>query len=323
MTQIRFGVDLGGTKIEIIGIDPRRGPTVGNVVYQKRIDTPKGDYEATLTAITELVLAAEKTLSKEGTVGLGFPGSLSHKTGRVKNANSTWLIDQDLRGDLQQRLNRHVAMANDANCFALSEALEGAAKGAEVVFGVILGTGCGGGVVVNGAILKGINGIAGEWGHNPLPWLELGEPKLPCYCGLTGCNETFLSGSALEAHYTLRAHSDAAISLTDADESHELNNRPGLVKTAQEIVELAKQGDLIALQLLDDYTIWLAKGLASVINLLDPDVIVLGGGMSNIQSLYTDIPKIWGQWVFNDQVSTRLLPPKFGDASGVRGAAWL
>ena len=307
MNQIRFGIDLGGTKIEIIGIDPRLSSD-NNVVYQKRIDTPKGDYEATLNAIGQLVLEAEEDFSQPGSVGIGFPGAISHKTGKIKNANSIWLIGQDLQGDLQQRLNRHIALTNDANCFALSEALEGSAKGAEVVFGVIIGTGCGGGIVVNSQILNGINTIAGEWGHNPLPWLEVGESQLPCYCGLKGCNETFLSGSGLEAHYSDRMT---------------LANAPEGAKTAQEIVRLAEQGDKIAQKLMHDYTIWLAKGLASVINVIDPDVIVLGGGMSNVESLYTDIPKIWGQWVFSDQVNTRLVAPKFGDASGVRGAAWL
>ncbi len=311
MCLIRFGIDLGGTKIEIIAIDPSLKPgSAGsdNVLYQKRIDTPKGGYAATLNTISQLVLEAEENLSQKGSVGIGIPGSISHKTGRIKNANSTWLIGKDLQADLQHRLNRPVALANDANCFALSEAVEGAAQGAEVVFGVIIGTGCGGGIVVNGQLLNGINAIGGEWGHNPLPWLEAGEYQLPCYCGLKGCNETFLSGSGLEAHYAQRMN---------------LTKAPGGVKTAKQIVALSLQGDEIAQQLMQEYTIWLAKGLASVINVIDPDVIVLGGGMSNIQNLYTDIPEIWNQWVFSDQVNTRLVAPKFGDASGVRGAAWL
>jgi fructokinase len=311
MSLIRFGIDLGGTKIEIIAIDPALKPgSTGsdNVLYQKRIETPSGDYVATLNVISQLVLEAEEALSQKGSVGIGIPGSISHKTGKIKNANSTWLMGQDLQADLQQRLNRPIALANDANCFALSEALEGSAQGSEVVFGVIIGTGCGGGIVVNGQILNGINAIGGEWGHNPLPWLDADELQRPCYCGLKGCNETFLSGSGFEAHYSKRMN---------------LTNSPGLVKTAKQIVELSLQGDEMAQQLMHDYTIWLAKGLASVINLLDPDVIVLGGGMSNIQSLYTDIPRIWGEWVFSDQLNTRLVAPKFGDASGVRGAAWL
>ena len=311
MSRIRFGIDLGGRKIEIIAIDASIKPGSSgsdNVLYQKRIDTPKGDYTATLVALSQLVLEAEDNLSQIGSVGIGIPGSISHKTGRIKNANSTWLIGQDLQADLQQYLNRPVALANDANCFALSEAVEGAAQDSEVVFGVIVGTGCGGGIVVNGQVLNGINAIGGEWGHNPLSWLEADEYELPCYCGLKGCNETFLSGSGLEAHYLRRMN---------------LTNSPGGFKTAKQIVALSLQGDSIAAQLMQDYTVWLAKGLASVINVIDPDVIVLGGGMSNIQSLYTDIPKIWERWVFSDQVNTRLVAPKFGDASGVRGAAWL
>lgn len=311
MDLIRFGIDLGGSKIEIIAIDAStktHADDCATVLYQKRIDSPQGDYAATLDALSQLVLEAEEALSQVGSVGIGIPGSISHKTGRIKNANSTWLIGQDLQADLQQRLDRPIALANDANCFALSESSDGAAQDAEVVFGVIIGTGCGGGIVVNGQILNGINAIGGEWGHNPLPWLEAEQDQLPCYCGLKGCNETFLSGSGLQAHYAKRMN---------------LTNSPGGVKTAKEIVALSCQGDEVAQQLMHDYTIWLAKGLASVINLIDPDVIVLGGGMSNIQSLYTDIPKIWDQWVFSDQVNTRLVAPRFGDASGVRGAAWL
>ena len=294
---MRFGVDLGGTKIEIIALND-----AGLLTYKKRIDTPKGDYQATLNAITHLVLEAEIQLNCTGSVGVGIPGSISHKTGMVKNANSTWLIGEDLQGDLQRKLSRPVEIANDANCFALSEAMDGAARGADVVFGVIIGTGCGGGIVVDGKILNGVNAIGGEWGHNPLPWLDHNDQQLPCYCGLKGCNETFLSGSGLEAHY---------------------QNRTGLLKTAKQIVALSEQGDQQAEALMQDYIIWLAKGLASVINLLDPDVIVLGGGMSNIERLYSDVPKIWQQWVFSDQVNTRLVAPKYGDSSGVRGAAWL
>lgn len=294
---MRFGIDLGGTKIELIALDDS-----GQDVYRKRVDTPKGDYFKTVKAISNLVFEAENQLAVSGSVGVGIPGSVSHKTGKVKNANSTWLIGQDLQGDLQTQLNRPVQIANDANCFALSEASDGAAKGSEVVFGVIIGTGCGGGIVVNGQILNGVNAIGGEWGHNPLPWAGHTDEQLDCYCGLQGCNETFLSGSGLEKHYT---------------------KRTGLVKTAKQIVALSEQGDTEAQQLMQDYTVWLAKGLASVINMIDPDVIVLGGGMSNIARLYTDVPKIWHKWVFSDQVNTKLVPPKFGDSSGVRGAAWL
>jgi len=301
MNCLRFGIDLGGTKIEIIALY-MEASVHNNVVYQKRIETPKGDYLEIVQAIKRLVLKAEVALGQKGSVGVGIPGAISHKTGRVKNANSTCLIGQDLQGDLERALNRPIKLANDANCFALSEAMDGSGKGAEVVFGVIIGTGCGGGVVVQNAILNGVNAIGGEWGHNPLPWADRADTLRACYCGLTGCNETFLSGSGFEAHYHFRT---------------------GIEKTAKEIVVLSQQGDFIATQLLEDYTVWLAKGLASVINLIDPDVIVLGGGMSNIESLYRDIPNIWQKWVFSDQVNTLLLPPEYGDSSGVRGAAWL
>ncbi len=305
MKQLRFGIDLGGTKIEIIAIEvEEQGGEIlaSQAIYSKRIASPRGDYPATLQAITGLVQEAEQHLGRHGQVGVGIPGAISGKTGRVKNANSVWLIGQDLKGDLEEALKRKVNLANDANCFALSEAKDGSAKGAEVVFGVIIGTGCGGGIVVNGKILNGVNAIGGEWGHNPLPWPTAEDVALDCYCGLQGCNETFLSGSGFEAHYA---------------------NYTRQTHSAQQIVALAEQGDVQAKAMLDRYIIWLAKGLASVINLIDPDVIVLGGGMSNIDLLYQEVPKIWHQWVFSDQVDTRLLPPKFGDSSGVRGAAWL
>lgn len=294
---MRLGVDLGGTKIEIIALNE-----AGEVCHQTRVNTPKGDYAATVEAIAGLVEQAENQLGQAGSVGVGIPGAVSHKTGRIKNANSTWLIGQDLQGDLARRLAREVRLANDANCFALSEATDGAAQGAEVVFGVIIGTGCGGGVVVNGHILNGVNAIGGEWGHNPLPWALVQDTSLPCYCGLHGCNETFLSGSGLEAHY---------------------RQRGGEALSARQIVARAQAGETLAGTLLEDYYRWLAQGLASVINLLDPDVIVLGGGLSNMAALYEEVPKLWAQWVFSDQVSTRLVAPKYGDSSGVRGAAWL
>jgi len=294
---MRIGIDLGGTKIEIIAMDE-----TGQVLLQKRVPTPRGDYPATVAAICRLVEKAEQVLGQQGSVGVGIPGSVSHKTGKIKNANSTWLIGQDLQGDLQTALRREVRLANDANCFALSEAVDGAAKGVEVVFGVIIGTGCGGGLVVNGQVVNGINAIGGEWGHNPLPWARAEDELMECYCGLKGCNETFLSGSGVQAHY---------------------QKRTGLSKTVQQIEALSQQGDAVAEKLMRDYSLWLAKGLASVINLLDPDIIVLGGGMSNIKRLYSEVPELWGDWVFSDEVSTRLLPPKYGDSSGVRGAAWL
>lgn len=315
MAQLRFGIDLGGTKIEIIGLlvqDQDASINASETIYQKRIDTPQGDYAATVLAIVDLVLEAENTLNSSseysanlnlpGLVGVGIPGSISSKTGRVKNANSVCLIGEDLQGDLQKALYRPVKLANDANCFALSEATDGSAQGEDVVFGVIIGTGCGGGIVVNGQILNGINAIGGEWGHNPLPWISETDIAMDCYCGLQGCNETFLSGSGLQQHFKQRTQKNL---------------------TAQEIVALAAKGDKASQQQMQDYTVWLAKGLASVINVIDPDVIVLGGGMSNIESLYSDVPKIWQNWVFSDEVKTKLVAPKYGDSSGVRGAAWL
>ncbi|MCF6253815.1 MAG: ROK family protein [Thiomicrorhabdus sp.] len=307
MNGLRFGIDLGGTKIEIIALSTQdeclsERSVPNKVVYQKRIETPKGEYLEIVQVIKQLVLEAEVELGQKGSVGVGIPGAVSSKTGRIKNANSTCLIGQDLQRDLQRALNRPIKLANDANCFALSEAVDGAGKGAKVVFGVIIGTGCGGGVVVQHKVLNGVNAIGGEWGHNPLPWADEKDVLLPCYCGLKGCNETFLSGSGFEAHYRYRT---------------------GMDKTAKEIVALRQQGDTVAMQLLEDYTVWLAKGLASVINVMDPDVIVLGGGMSNVNSLYKDVPSMWQKWVFSDQVDTLLLPPKYGDSSGVRGAAWL
>ncbi|GKT11259.1 MAG: fructokinase [Thiomicrorhabdus sp.] len=320
MSQVRFGIDLGGTKIEIIALADTQGGTdksgadissadiCSDILYQKRVDTPQGNYSLTIQTIVDLVVEAESMLKQTGSVGVGIPGSVSHKTGLVKNANSVCLIGQDLQGDLEVKLKRPVKLENDANCFTLSEAVDGAAQGAEVVFGVIIGTGCGGGVIVNGQVLNGINAIGGEWGHNPLPWATAEDDLLDCYCGLKGCNETFLSGSGLARHYAFR--------------SKKQSQKPPFL-SAKQIVLQSEQGGVIAGMLMQDYTRWLAKGLASVINLIDPDVIVLGGGMSNIERLYTDVPKIWDQWVFSDQVTTKLVAPKFGDASGVRGAAWL
>ena len=304
--KLRFGIDLGGTKIEIVALDEQAIESNKTIVYQKRINTPQGDYSATLKAITELVVEAEKRLNIATPsvipVGIGIPGAISFKTGLIKNANSVCLIGKDLKSDLEKLLTRPVKLANDANCFALSEAIDGAAQGADVVFGVIIGTGCGGGIVVNGQILNGVNAIGGEWGHNPLPWQEPEDNAMGCYCGLKGCNETFLSGTGLQNHFQKRSQQQL---------------------TAQQIVALSESGDALAKKQLVDYTVWLAKGLASVINVIDPDVIVLGGGMSNIQSLYKDVPSIWHKWVFSDEINTKLVAPKYGDSSGVRGAAWL
>ena len=290
---LRIGVDLGGTKIEAIALDD-----AGREVFRKRMGTPRGDYEATLQAVRSLV-----TEAGQGSVGIGIPGALSQVTGMVKNANSTWLIGKPLKQDLETALGREVRIENDANCFALSEAVDGAGKGAEVVFGVILGTGVGGGIVVRGQALVGPNQVAGEWGHNPLPWMTPDEyPGEPCYCGRAGCIETWVSGPGFE-----RDHLHAS----------------GQASSAPQIVRLAEQGDVRAGASLDRYRSRLARALASLVNVLDPDVIVLGGGMSNVASLAEDVHRLLPRWVFSDSVSTRVARNVHGDSSGVRGAAWL
>jgi fructokinase len=294
---MRIGVDLGGTKIEAIAIDQAKE------LLRRRTSTPRDDYAATVAAVRDLVTSVEHELGATGTVGVGIPGAISSVTGLVKNANSTWLIGQPLDRDLERALARPVRVSNDANCFALSEATDGAAHGAQTVFGVILGTGTGGGVVVNGRVLEGRHRIAGEWGHNPLPWPEDGEhPGQPCYCGRRGCIETVLSGPGLSASY-------AAISGRHVD--------------AAEIAALAEVGDPSANEALEIYESRLARALASIINVLDPDVIVLGGGLSNIRRLYTRVPERLKPFVFSDAADTPIVPARHGDSSGVRGAAWL
>lgn len=296
---MRFGIDLGGTKIELVALDK-----ANQLVWRQRVATPKQDYPATLAAMVDLVEQAQVqlNLSTPASVGVGIPGAISAKTGRVKNANSTWLIGQDLQQDLEHRLARPVRIANDANCFALSEARQGAAQGAQSVFGVILGTGCGGGLVYRGEILSGVNAIGGEWGHNPMPWKNKHDASVSCYCGQEDCIETFLSGTGLADRYQRRYHQALSV---------------------EAIVENMRKGEPAAVELMMNYYDWLAKGLASVINVFDPEVIVLGGGLSQIDELYTLVPKRWSQWVFSDQVLTQLKPPMFGDSSGVIGAAWL
>jgi fructokinase len=293
-----MGVDVGGTKIEAAVLDAS-----GEIIARRRIATPQSDYEAALAAIADLVLSMEQEVGARCTLGFGIPGAISPATGLVKNAYNSPFNGRPLDRDLASRLARPLRMMNDANCFALSEAVDGNASGAGTVFGVIVGTGCGGGIVIGGTPLTGANAIAGEWGHNPLPWAEDDErPGLPCSCGKRGCIETFLSGTGFAAHHNL-AH--------------------GTALTADEIAGQAAAGDADATASLTRYESRLARALASVINLLDPDVIVLGGGMSNIKALYERVPRLWGNWVFSDRVDTRLVPPRFGDSSGVRGAAWL
>ena len=284
--RLRIGLDIGGTKIEALVLDD-----AGRQVFRKRVPTPRGDYAATLDAVAALVKE-----TGAGTVGVGIPGALSRITGLVKNANSTWLIGKPLKQDLERVLGREVRLENDANCFALSEAMDGAGAGAPVVFGVILGTGVGAGIVVERKVLIGRNAIAGEWGHNPLPLPTPDDLPLPrCYCARLGCVETYLSGPGLES-------------------DHE--RMTGEKLGARDIA--ARNGPA-----LERYIERLARSLAGVINILDPDVIVLGGGMSNVERLYTDVPRLWTRHVFSDQVATRLVRNVHGDSSGVRGAAWL
>ena len=296
---MQIGIDLGGTKIEGIGLD---ADTL--VAVRRRLATPRDDYPGTVDAIVRLVGEIEAEAGRGGTVGIGIPGVVSRATGLVKNANSTWLIGKPLRTELESRLARPVRLANDANCFTLSEAIDGAGRGAESVFGVILGTGVGGGIAIRQRIHEGPNQIAGEWGHNPLPWMtdEERATASTCYCGKTGCVETFLSGPGFEADYARRS---------------------GTRLAGQDIVGAAHAGDVQAVRALGRYTDRLARALAAVINLLDPDAIVLGGGMSNLPDLPSAVAAALPRYVFSDTVVTRVVLNVHGDSSGVRGAAWL
>ena len=299
--MLRIGIDLGGTKIEGVALDE------GLEIARIRIDTPRNDYGRTVAAVVSLVARLEERADGRGTIGIGIPGAVSPATGLVKNANSTWLIGRPLLADLRQQLGRDVRIANDANCFAVSEATDGAAAGAEVVFGVIVGTGTGAGIVVRGEVLSGPNALAGEWGHNPLPWPQEDEwPGPECYCGKRGCIETYLSGPGLAADY---------------------HRQTGHDSSPREIAQRAALGDAAAAAALERYEQRMARALASIINQLDPDVIVLGGGMSNVERLYAQVPRLWVPWVFaagsGERVQTRLVRALHGDSSGVRGAAWL
>jgi fructokinase len=298
---VRLGVDLGGTKLEIVALDAE-----GRERLRRRIATPQDGYDATLAAVTAMVRDAERELGlapNAASVGIGTPGSVSRATGLLRGSNSVSLNGRPVREDLGRLLGRAVRITNDANCFALSEAADGAGQGAAVVFGVILGTGVGAGIAVHGRVLEGPNAIAGEWGHNPLPWPGDDERPGPrCYCGHTGCIETWLSGPGFEGDHRRETESNLR---------------------AADIVACAEAGDAGCEATLVRYEDRLARSLAHVINLLDPDVIVLGGGMSNIDRLYASVPRLWGAWVFSDRVDTRLVKPAHGDSSGVRGAAWL
>jgi fructokinase len=295
---MRIGVDLGGTKIEAIALDRE-----GRILARRRVATPRHDYRRTLEAMAELVVGIQSELGERASVGVGTPGSLSPFSGRIRNANSVWLNGQRLARDLADILGSPVRIANDANCFALSEAIDGAGRSARCVFGVIVGTGTGGGVVVDGRLLTGPNRIAGEWGHNPLPWPNRDElPGPPCYCGKCGCIETFLSGPGLAA---------------DFRRASRRRLRPAEISAA------ADAGDDQAEAALRRYEDRMARALAGVINILDPDVVVLGGGVSSLARLYPNVPPLVGTYVFSDEITLDLRPPVHGDSSGVRGAAWL
>jgi fructokinase len=297
---MRIGIDLGGTKIEGIVLD-----TAGNEKARLRVDTPEGSYEAGAQAIAEVVRELEKRVGTKCSIGVAHPGAISPATGLIKNANSTRLNGRPLNKDLERLLDRPVRLENDANCFAVSEASDGAAKGCGIVFGVILGTGVGGGVVVDGRPLTGAQAIAGEWGHNPLPQPRDDErPGLRCYCGRMGCIETWLSGPRVQA---------------------EFERRTGRSLRATDIADAALAGDKQAAEHMELYCDRLARSLAVVINIIDPHAIVLGGGLSKMKQLYERVPELWKQYVFSEPelIVTRLLPPRFGDSSGVRGAAWL
>jgi len=295
---MRIGIDLGGTKIEAIALGDD-----GSELLRRRIPTPAGDYDGTLKAIAGLVSSMEEKFGQRGSVGIGTPGAISPRTGLLRNSNSIVLNGRPLDRDLASILGRAVRIENDANCFALSEAVDGAARNASVVFGVIIGTGVGGGIVIDRRVISGRNRIAGEWGHNPLPWPRAEElPGPPCYCGKTGCIETFLSGPGLAREFRIRTGRNAS---------------------ANEISSAADAGDKDAIAVMETYEDRLARGLAHVINIVDPDTIVLGGGLSNIERLYQRVPALLQRYVFSDGVETPIVRAMHGDSSGVRGAAWL
>ncbi|AIR02666.1 fructokinase [Pluralibacter gergoviae] len=298
---MRIGIDLGGTKTEVIALSDR-----GEALYRHRLPTPRDDYRQTIEVIARLVAAAEKETGQRGSVGVGIPGAISPFSGRVKNANSTWLNGQPFDKDLSRRLDREVRIANDANCLAVSEAVDGAAAGAQTVFAVIIGTGCGAGVALGGRAHIGGNATAGEWGHNPLPWMDADElryrEEVPCYCGRKGCIETFISGTGFATDY---------------------QRLSGQAREGSEIIRLADEQDPLAGLALTRYELRLAKSLAHVINILDPEVIVLGGGMSNVDRLYKTVPPLIKQFVFGGECATPVRKAVHGDSSGVRGAAWL
>ncbi|WP_183054704.1 fructokinase [Salmonella enterica] len=298
---MRIGIDLGGTKTEVIALDD-----AGEQRFRHRLPTPREDYQQAIETIATLVDMAEQATGQTGSVGIGIPGSLSPYTGVVKNANSTWLNGQPFDSDVSRRLKREVRLANDANCLAVSEAVDGAAAGAQTVFAVIIGTGCGAGVALNGRAHIGGNGTAGEWGHNPLPWMDDDElryrEEIPCYCGKQGCIETFISGTGFATDY---------------------QRLSGKALKGDEIIRLVDAQDAVAELALSRYELRLAKALSHVVNILDPDVIVLGGGMSNVERLYKTVPSLMKSFVFGGECETPVRKARHGDSSGVRGAAWL
>ncbi len=298
---MRIGIDLGGTKTEVIALDD-----AGEQRFRHRLPTPREDYQQTIETIATLVDMAEQATGQTGSVGIGIPGSLSPYTGVVKNANSTWLNGQPFDSDVSRRLKREVRLANDANCLAVSEAVDGAAAGAQTVFAVIIGTGCGAGVALNGRAHIGGNGTAGEWGHNPLPWMDDDElryrEEIPCYCGKQGCIETFISGTGFATDY---------------------QRLSGKTLKGDEIIRLVDAQDAVAELAISRYELRLAKALSHVVNILDPDVIVLGGGMSNVERLYKTVLSLMKSFVFGGECETPVRKARHGDSSGVRGAAWL
>ncbi len=297
-TDMRIGIDLGGTKIEALAID-----NDGLELARYRVDTPRENYQATISAMVGLVYRLERETGCQASVGAGIPGSISRVTGLVKNSNSTWLNGRAVHKDLSAALGREVRVANDANCLAVSEATDGAAAGRHVVYGLILGTGCGGGVAIDGRVHAGPNGLGGEWGHNPLPWMSPEEyPGPPCYCGKNGCLEMWLSGTGIALDH---------------------KNTTGNTLTTKQIVERFEQGDQQAAATIERFEDRLARGIAHLMNIIDPDVIVIGGGVSKVQHIYQELPKRLPGYVFGGEASTPIFPAKYGDSSGVRGAAWL
>lgn len=296
---MRIGIDLGGTKIEGIALEDS-----GEIPIRERVATPRHDYKSIVQSIADLIISIEKQYGEPGTVGMGIPGSASATTGKIRNANTVCLIGEDLKGDIESIIKQPIRLANDADCFALSEASDGAGKDSDSVFGVIIGTGCGSGIVINKTLIEGANRIAGEWGHNPLPWPKASElPGTECYCGQRGCIETFLSGTGFSRGYA-EAGGDAI--------------------TAREIMQRVEQGEKLANNLFERYLDRMARSLATIINVLDPETIVLGGGMSKISMLYDRVPQLWDQYIFSPEpATTQLKPPVHGDSGGVRGAAWL